>query len=461
MTEPTAATSGPEDAAVGSDGAPHSGAGSVAAPAAPAAPPPPTPAEAALVRYRADLRRRRIVYVAVLAVLLAAVGTVVGVAWSRGEVSHATLHRFRPGPPNLPLAAPSANPQPAWHTSDRLADGVPQWFGTVITFSAHTVGGRNARTGARTWTYTRTDRTICAVGQAAGTTIAAFENRGNCDELDAFYSGTGSRRWSRTLDFDGLPINGRPTFQTTPFTYMVTSGEAIYAIDPVTGYNRWTYHRDACRIRGAVLGSAGALISQTCSPRVDCAAQKFCRRGVQVFLRDGSAGRQDDSKDNPDKIKWLTADGSTLPVAADQVVVTAESDGSALHLLDPNKGTVAHRLPLPAGSVGAASAVAAADAEFIWLAGRTYVIRPDAARAQWSRPTPSVPTVVSSTGQSGPALADARITVSSAGGIAVLNGNTGRVSAAYKVGPQAPKSVAWPLGTGFVVGGANGVVAYR
>jgi outer membrane protein assembly factor BamB len=459
VTEPRATASAPEDAAGGPDGDRSMAAGPVAAPASA---PPVTPADAALIRYGADLRRRRIAYFAVLAVLLAAVGTVVGVAWSRGEVSHASLHRFRPGPPNLPLASPSANPQPAWRTSDRLADGVPQWFGTVITFSDHTVGGRNARTGARTWSYTRTDRTICAVGQAAGTTIAAFENRGNCDELDAFYSGTGTRRWTRTLDFDGLPINGRPTFQTTAFTYMITSGLAVYAIDPVTGYNRWTYHRDACRIRGAVLGSAGALISQTCSPRVKCAAQKFCQRGAQVFLRDGSAGRQDDSKDNPDKIKWLTADGSTLPVAADQVVLTVEPDAAALHLLDPTKGTLDRRLPLPAASgAGAPSAVAAADAEIVWLAGRTYVIKPDATRPLWSRATSSLPTVVSSTGQADPALADARITVSSAGGVAVLNSADGRVSAAFKLGAQAPGSVAWPLGTGFVVGAANGVVAYR
>lgn len=432
MTEPTTATSAPEDAALG--------------------------------RYRAELRRRRIVYVAVLTVLLAALGTVVGVAWSQGEVSHATLHRFRPPPPNLALAPPSATLQPAWRTSDRLADGVPQWGGTVITFSDHTVGGRNARTGARTWTYTRTDRTICAVGQAAGTTIAAFENRGNCDELDAFYSGTGSRRWTRTLDFDGLPINGRPVFQTTPSTYVITTGLAIYAIDPVTGYNRWTYHRDACHISGAVLGSTGALISQTCSPRVQCGTQKYCGRGPQVFLRDGSAGRQDDSKDNPDKIKWLIADDSTLPVAADQVILTIERGGAALHMLDAGKGTLMHRLalvPAAAGAEGAPSAVAAADAEFVWLAGRTVVVQTDAVRPLWSRATSSVPTVVSSTGQSGPALADARITVASPGGIAVLDGHNGRVSTAFKVGTQAPGSVVWPLGTGFVIGGTNGTEAYK
>ncbi|MFN2560943.1 MAG: hypothetical protein ABR571_06580 [Jatrophihabitans sp.] len=458
MTEPTAATSAPEDPAGGADGARPLGAGPDAAAAAT-----PTRSDAALGRYRADLRHRRIVYVTVLAVLLAAVGTVVGVAWSRGEVSHATLHRFRPGPPNLALAPPSATLQPAWRTSDRLADGVPQWGGTVITFSDHTVGGRNARTGARTWTYTRTDRTICAVGQTAGTTIAAFENRGNCDELDAFYSSTGSRRWTRTLDFDGLPVNGRPAFQPTTSTYMITTGLAIYAIDPVTGYNRWTYHRDACHIRGAVLGSAGALISQTCSPRVRCGTQKFCRPGAQIFLRDGSTGREDDSKDNPDKIKWLIAEGATLPVAADQVVLTAEPGGVALHMLDTGKGTLMRRLPLAAGAgvTGTPTAVAAADAEFVWLAGRTYVVQTNAVRPLWSRATSSVPTVVSSTGQGDPALADARITVSSAGGIAVLNGHNGRVRTAFTVDTPAPGSVVWPLGSGFVVGGANGVEAYK
>jgi outer membrane protein assembly factor BamB len=244
---------------------------------------------------------------------------------------------------------------------------------------------------------------------------------------------------------------------------MITTDLAIYAIDPGTGYNRWTYHRDACRIGKAALGSSGALISQTCSSRVECGAQKFCRRGPQVFLRDGSTGRQDNSKDNPDKIKWLSADNSTVPVAADEVVLTAEPDGAALHLLDAAKGTLVRRLPLPAGAggLGKTDAVAAADAEVVWLSGTTYAIRPNAVRSLWARPTASAPTVVSSTGQDGPALADARITVASATGIDVLDGIDGRVSAMFQVAAPGADSVVWPLGTGFVVGAANGVVAYR
>jgi outer membrane protein assembly factor BamB len=462
VTEPTAGTSAPEDAAALPESGPDA-ADSAPAVAAADAQPPVSPSDAALARYQHSLRRHRIVYYAVLAVLLAAVGSVVGVAWSHGEVAHASLHTFRPPPGNLPLGSPSVTQQESWHTTDRLADGVPQWNGTVITFSDHTVGGRDARTGKRTWTYTRTDRTICTVGQAAGTTVAVFENRGNCDEVDAFYSGTGGRRWTRTLDFDGEPVNGRPAFQTTPSTFMVTTDSVIYALDPVTGYQRWTYQRNGCRIGRAVLGSTGALISQNCSDEVVCSGLKFCARGPQLILRDRDAGTDDKSKDNPDKIKWLKADDRTVPVSADQVVSTVEPDGTRLHLLDPGKGTQTQQVALntPSGELGPISAIATTGDEVIWLAGRAYAIRAGAARPDWTAATSSPPTIVSTAGEDTPTLATARITVPTATGIGILDGNDGRTINRFTVQAPAPGSLVHPLGTGFLVSGLSGVVAYR
>src|SRR4051812_40304680 len=114
----------------------------------------PTPAsnrsDAALARYRERLRRARIVYFSVVAVVVAALVAGAAVVWSRGEAAHASLHTFAPPPSALALGEPSAAPQPAWRTTDRLAIGVPQAGGTVITFSQHTVGGRDPRTRKRT-----------------------------------------------------------------------------------------------------------------------------------------------------------------------------------------------------------------------------------------------------------------------------------------------------------------------
>jgi len=80
-------------------------------PPPPAAPPrPPKRVDPVLARYRADMRRSRTIYYAIVAVIVAALGTWVGVAWSRGEAAHATLHTVGRVPPKLGLAEPSAKP---------------------------------------------------------------------------------------------------------------------------------------------------------------------------------------------------------------------------------------------------------------------------------------------------------------------------------------------------------------
>lgn len=45
----------------------------------------------------------------------------------------------------------------------------------MITFSTDGVRGRYARTGAGTWSYTRTDRTLCQAIQGQGLIVALFE----------------------------------------------------------------------------------------------------------------------------------------------------------------------------------------------------------------------------------------------------------------------------------------------
>src|SRR3954470_1231907 len=104
--------------------------------------PPRSPSDDALERYRVRMRRNRTVYYAVLAVVLAGIGSWVGVAWSQGEVAHTTLHTFTPAPPSLAVQEPSISQQEAWRTPDQAAIGTPQWAGTVVTFSTHSVSGR-------------------------------------------------------------------------------------------------------------------------------------------------------------------------------------------------------------------------------------------------------------------------------------------------------------------------------
>jgi outer membrane protein assembly factor BamB len=424
--------------------------------------PPASASDAALARYRSSMRRGRTVYYAILAIVVVALGAWVGVAWSAGEVAHTSLHTVAPGPPTLSVQAPSESPRPVWHSTDRIAIGSPQWGGTIITYSWHSVGGRDARTGRRTWRYTRTDREVCTAAQLTGTTIAIYAVHGNCDELSAFDSDTGRRRWTRTLDMDGMPVNGLPSYQFTPYTLLVSTPAVIYALDPVTGLDRWTYQRFGCRIGHVALGSAGALISQTCTDQVQCKGVKFCGRGPQLLLRDGSAGR-DDGKPNADQIKWNQIGDTGVPVSADNVISSVAPSGSTLSVLNADTGNRDHRLRLTPATVqlGPITATATDRAEIIWIAGQIYALPPDAASALWRTNSSSPPVVVSTTKEATPALSTARITVPTDTGVAIVDGNDGNLTESFTLPAPAPGSLVYSLGSGFLVAGPTGMVAYR
>lgn len=447
MTQET----GPSGAPVGTDEEPAVGTAA-----------PTSPADAAMTRYRASMRRSRRIYYAILAVVVAGLGSWVAVAWSSGEVAHTSLHVVAPAPPTLGIQAPSQSPQEAWHTSDRIAIGEPQWGGTVVTYAQHTVGGRDARTGRRTWSYTRSDRTVCTAAQLAGTTIAVYAVHGNCDEVSAFDSGTGRRRWTRTLDIDGMPLNGRPSYQFTSYTLLIASPSVIYAIDPVTGLDRWTYYRFGCRIGHVALGGSGALISQTCSHLVHCKGLKFCARGPQLLLRDGSAGQQD-NKPNGDQIKWNDVGNTDIPVSADDVVSAVDPGGSTLHLLDAGTGKQKGTVPLTPASarLGPITATQTDSGDVIWISGQMYAVQSSSSSLLWSTDTPSPPVIVSTTGQSPPPLATARITVPTSSGVGIVDGNNGNVIERFTLQPPAAGSVVYSLGTGFMVAGGAGIIAYR
>ena len=124
--------------------------------------PPPDDVLGAYVLRMRRLRRR---YSIIVGVLVLAVVVAVKIVIATGEVAHAYLHEA-----TGPAATPTASAIPSglalkWHTSDSLASGQPAWDGTVVTFDAHTVSGRDYLTGAVRWSYTRTDVPICNVVQ--------------------------------------------------------------------------------------------------------------------------------------------------------------------------------------------------------------------------------------------------------------------------------------------------------
>ena len=417
-----------------------------------------------VARYAARMRRSRVRYAAVLTVVVIALVAFAAVVVSRGEAAHATLRTTGHPPSPVRFATPSPVQQLAWRSTDRLASGVPLVGGTVATYSAHTVGGRAAVSGRQTWTYTRTDRTVCTAVQIGGATIAFFAVHGNCDEVTALDTRTGQRRWTRTLDKDGMPVNGRPTLRWDNDTLLVTSPSVIYAIAVSDGQDRWTYTRQGCTIASAVLGSAGALFSQSCT-KPQCTSRRFCRSGVQLVLR---AGTDDSGKPNADRFRWLDAANADIPVSAGAVIAAANPYRHTLELFAASGGAVLGSVPLAAGSSLATSQPMTTDtADVAWFGGRVYALPPGRTTVLWTAATAAPPTVIDPAGNSSATLSTARITEPVAGGVAVLDGDTGAVRMRIPVpnagttGPVTASSVALPIGTGFVVAGRSGMVVSR
>lgn len=419
-----------------------------------------------LARYAHTVRRQRIVYFSVVTAIVVAVGVIVAVAWSRGETANTTLRTVSSAPPSLALATPAPSPKRAWHTSDRAAIGSPQSGGTVVVFGAHTVRGVDARTGDKTWSYRRSNRTVCTAAQAGGVAMVVYELAGNCDEVTALDSGTGKRRWTRTLDMDGMPLNGRPAFQVSSQggfqTLLARSKSVIYALDPASGYNRWTYSRYGCTISGAVLGSNGALISQTCSTKVQCGQQKFCGPGPQLLLRNAYDGRDDKSDSNPDKITWNLIGTRSFPVSADGLVADVDTSSGTLVHRDEKDGAVQARtrlIPRPETYSGR-TATQVSDVELVWIGGRTYAIRSGTATALWATDTPAPPEVVSTDPNSVPVIPDARVTVPTGDGVRLLDARTGETDRAFTLTAPPPGSSVYSMGAGFLVAAPHGTTAY-
>lgn len=417
----------------------------------------------ALARYARRMRPLRTLYRTALSIAAVLIALIVAVAYNRGEISHVTLRTVPSGPASLPRHTPAAKLTTAWTNTDTTAIGTPYYRGTVVTHDRHTVRGRGARTGRPTWSYTRTDRAVCTAIQVDGVTIAVYKLHGNCDELTALDSGTGARKWTRTLDKDSAELNGPVTYSVRSDNVMFVSRSAIYSISPSGdnqgggGLDHWTFHHLGCTINSAVLGDAGALISQTCAHE-DCGDSKFCGNGTQLLLRDGTAGYDDNSKTNkndPDRIIWNKLGNRLLPTLAGRQVAARDPSGATLQLLDAKTGRPGARLALSGGSGSSAPAAVTSpgDADLLWIGGRTYALPSGQSGFAWQARTPSGPTAVGPNGDPAASLSAAVLAVPSSSGIAMLDPASGKPTRRFAVGVPPAGSLVYPLGSGFLVAG--------
>jgi hypothetical protein len=431
------------------------------------APPAASASDRALARHAERLRPLRIIYAAVLAVVVITAVVVVKIAYVRGEISHVTLRTVPSGLPTIAAGTPSASLTRAWTSSDTTAIGAPVYGGTVITHDGHTVRGRNARTGAQTWSYTRTDRSVCTAIQTQSVTIAVYKLHGDCDELTGLDSATGARKWTRTLDKDGAEFDGPATYSVVGGNVLFVSRTSIYSIAPGGdadhgngGLDYWTFHHTGCTIDGAVLGTAGALISQTCTGQ-QCNGAKFCGDGHQLLLRDATAKYDDNSqtnKGNPDAITWNDIGTDLVPTSAGQTVTARDPDGRFLHLFDPKTGKAGGRLALTGDSSRTApSAVTSGtDADLIWIGARTYALATGASAFTWQAATSNVP----SAGDQATVLVDAQLIAPTTDGAVRLDPAHGTVATRFAIPAPPAGSLVLALGNGLIVCGPDTTV-YR
>jgi hypothetical protein len=238
---------------------------------------------------------------------------------------------------------------------------------------------------------------------------------------------------------------------------MITTPSVSYAIDPSGGLDRWLLHQPGCTINSAVLGSSGALISQTCT-KPDCSQRKFCGPGEQLLLRDATAGEEtDNSKNNgnPDQLKWNLIGSKLVPVSADDVISALDPDTGKLVLLDAADGKTNAQLPLSTTAGDQAVAVRTNDSELIWTGGVTYALSKGDSAFAWSAESASPPTLTPASGDQPADLADTTVAVATGQGVAVLNPADGTPAKTFTIPPPTVASRVYPFWSGFLVTGPS------
>lgn len=269
-------------------------------------------------------------------VLVVVVATIaVKLAYAHGELDTVSL-QAAPSATPVPSASLAAQPSLRWHTTDHPAGGSPYDEGIVVTYSGHTVNGRDALTGDVRWHYTRSDEIVCAVVQQDGSTIASYQRGANCDQVTGFTTTTGRPKWYRTL-----PDNGPLAVSSTSNVVLIVAAGTVHAFDNFSGLDRWTFTApDGCSIDRALGGTLGVLIAYHC--------------GQQNHLTLHELTSQSDGE------KWtVDVDEPYVPVAAGAVLAAAGAVSGRAYVLDPNNGRPGRQLNL-----GSPATVAAAVGRF-------------------------------------------------------------------------------------------------
>ena len=279
----------------------------------------------------------------------------------RDQPRHAA-HGRRPRRRRSRSPTPSTALTQAWSSTDATAIGTPYstapWSPTTSTPCADAT----RTTGKQTWSYTRTDRTVCTAMQSQ-----SVDRRGLRAERQLRRADRARLRHRRT-PLDPHARQGRRRVQRTRrptrsdgSNVMFVSRTSIYAYRGTAdqgngGLDYWTFHHVGCTINSAVLGTAGALISQTCTARGLQRHEVLRRRHAAAAARRDD--RHDDkSTDQPRQIVngTTSAPTSSRPRPADRHRARpATADAARCSTRRPASRTRSSRSPATrrAGSAG-------------------------------------------------------------------------------------------------------------
>jgi PQQ-like domain len=221
----------------------------------------------ALVEFRRRTRRMSAWYAGVIAAVVLITFAAVRLAYSHGALN-AVSNSTAPTATPLPTGTIAGSLTQRWQSEDHPAGGDPYGNGIVVTYSGHTVNGRDPATGKVRWHYTRSDEVVCAVVQQDGSTIALYERDGNCDQVTGFTTSSGQPKWYRTL-----PDNGVLAVSSMSNVVMVVSASTVHVFDNFSGLDRWTFTaQDGCTVDRALAGTLGVLTSYHCGSSYHLAA---------------------------------------------------------------------------------------------------------------------------------------------------------------------------------------------
>jgi outer membrane protein assembly factor BamB len=408
--------------------------------------PPAAPQDVALARHQARMARQRRIYYPAIAAVAVAVLVISIVVYLGGENAHVSSSTTKRQLPAVGIQPLGSSLKVAWSNADATADGSPVQGGILVTYAGHTVTGRSALTGVAQWRFTWSGRDICDVAQQSNRTVILYLHAGNCDEVVAVDSTTGALVWTRTLDQNGAPIDGRARVISTQDTFLVWTGHAAYALqvsgNPCNlsqgvncGIDYWDYEpQKNCTILAMSLAAVGAFIDEQCAD------------GYHLVLRDRYAGADDKNT----RVLWRTTamNHAVTPVAGDSYAVAVDPSGQLL-TFDIRTGALTGQPSFSAPLPGTILTSTAGGGVSVWASGTTYALGQMGQRS-WVQRTLTLPQLNTD---------DSQLATPTRDGLANLSTANGAVVRQWRLAqPLDPASRLIRLGSGYVAAARSTVV---